>query len=511
MLLLTYNKALMADLRRLLALVGVSDPEDARSVQVQSVHSFLGSVFRGLSLLAPGDDLIDHYSRLKGEALELLRAGALGTADIEKLFRERPESFGWDYLLIDEGQDWPEDERDLLRALYPASRFAVADGMDQFVRAEQPCDWRAGLSRSAVRVVSLSRCLRLKAVLARFANTLAAELGLAGWQVEENPEASGGRVVVTERGYFSERTLHDRLMAANVADGNQPVDTLVCVPPAGVIRENGQVRSTAGGLLEHWGHAVWDGVSTEVRDSYAHSVAQVRVVQYDSCRGLEGWAVVLLGLDELYRYKVASWKRPGGDYADDPLWPVPLGREFRCPVAGGGEVTELVLPGRAFWILVHDPDDESSPELATWGMPAPGQTFLLLCQEHHANQLRVLKELSLLNWEEVVPVGEDAKQWFEYRECQVESDRWRGVLQQPGCEELLEALRPVSRVNLVLEGGLRVPGQRVWLSSWWRRKLVTSSYSSQVRTNRTAVAAVPSFALMAASSSGGQQMISTSA
>src|SRR6185312_5151032 len=110
----------------------------------------------------------------------------------------------------------------------------------------------------------------------------------------------------------------ERLMKAHEADGNQPVDTLFCVPPAAVIREEAVVRSTAAWQLEQWGHAVWDGVSTEVRDSYANSVAQVRVVQYDSCRGLEGWAVVLLGLDELYRYKLASWKPPSSDYSDDP-------------------------------------------------------------------------------------------------------------------------------------------------------------------------------------------------
>jgi hypothetical protein len=146
-----------------------------------------------------------------------------------------------------------------------------------------------------------------------------------------------------------------------------------------------------------------------------------------------------------------------------PLWSVPLSGEARYPVAGGGEVTELVLPGRPFWILVHDPDDESSPILATWSLPAPGQTFLLLCQEAHERQLLTLKDEALLNWSEVVPLELGGRQWFEYRECQVESARWGRILPQPGCEELIEALRPVSRLHAAFEGGLRVPGQPVWL------------------------------------------------
>jgi hypothetical protein len=60
-----------------------------------------------------------------------------------------------------------------------------------------------------------------------------------------------------------------------------------------------------------------------------------------------------------------------------------------------------------------------------------------------------------------VPQGGEA--WYEFRECQVESARWSKVLARAGCEELIHALRPVQRVNIALEGGLRVPGMPVWL------------------------------------------------
>lgn len=320
-LLLTYNKALMADLRRLLTLVGVADPGDERSIQVQTVHSFLGSAFHGLGLNNLEGDLLDNYVRLKQEAIDLIQGGGITSDDTDRLVRDRSDAFGWDFLLLDEAQDWPEDERDLLRALYPPRQFVIADGMDQLVRSEQPCDWRAGLGRGDVCVVPLSRCLRMKSALARFANELAAQIGLAGWQVEENTDAPGGRVIVVDGDYFAARELHDRLMLMNEEDGNQPVDTLVCVPPVLVHRVDGVAHSVAAQRLEAWGHSVWDGVSTEVRDSYATSTRQMRIVQYDSCRGLEGWVVLHLGLDEFYRYKVRSWRPASdepGDYSDDP-------------------------------------------------------------------------------------------------------------------------------------------------------------------------------------------------
>jgi hypothetical protein len=146
-----------------------------------------------------------------------------------------------------------------------------------------------------------------------------------------------------------------------------------------------------------------------------------------------------------------------------PLWPVELGAERSYPLEGDEELTRLVLPKRDFWILIHDPDDDASAVLASWGVPTNGQTFLLVCHSQHVKQVAELRERKLMNWDEVVEVPQGNETWFEYRECQVESARWSSVLAHPGCEDLISALRPVHRVNVALEGGLRVPGMPVWL------------------------------------------------
>ncbi len=236
--------------------------------------------------------------------------------------REQTEAFGWDFVFVDEGQDWPEDERDLLRRFYPSSQFVIADGVDQFVRGQKACDWQSGLPKSAVRILNLTTCLRMKANLAHFANQFAAALGLPGWSVDANAQAPGGRVVVVEGDYFAVMGLHQRLLDLNAADGNQPVDMLLCVPPKLVKHPaDAPPRSLVAERLEGEGFSVWDGVSTAVRDSYPVSVAQLRIVQYDSCRGLEGWVVIALGLDELHRYKRETWQPPAaepGSFSDDP-------------------------------------------------------------------------------------------------------------------------------------------------------------------------------------------------
>jgi hypothetical protein len=75
-------------------------------------------------------------------------------------------------------------------------------------------------------------------------------------------------------------------------------------------------------VFRSWGEEVWDGVSRDLRRTYPTSVEQLRIVQYDSCRGLEGWTVINLAVDDFYEYKRRSWKPPEdlppGVYPDDP-------------------------------------------------------------------------------------------------------------------------------------------------------------------------------------------------
>jgi hypothetical protein len=316
-LILTYNTALLADIRRLLTLVGDAHGLRDRGIQAQSIMAFFASAFRGLGLLTADKDYLEDYAALKAEALSLVTA-----ADATSLVREQTEAFGWDFIFIDEGQDWPEDERDLLRRFYSPVQFVVADGMDQFVRGQAPCDWQGGLAKSTVRPLHLSLCLRMKANLAHFANQFASALGLPGWSIDANVQAPGGRVIVIEGDPFEVPGLYQRLIDLNAEAGNQPVDMLLCVPPALVRRSvDAPPQSLVGERLAAAGFPVWDGVSTTIRDSYPLSVSQLRIVQYDSCRGLEGWVVVAFGLDELYRYKRETWQPPAaepGAFADDP-------------------------------------------------------------------------------------------------------------------------------------------------------------------------------------------------
>ncbi len=306
-LLLTYNKALVADLKRLLTLRGAKDAIGERSISVKTIHSFMSTWVDALGINRKGGaDFIKYYSTLKKNILDLLKGGALTALDIDKAKAEYSRKLVWDIILIDESQDWPEDERDLLYRLYGHKTFLLADGINQLIRDVVPINWREGIDIHDTQVIPLTKSLRLKATLCKAVGHIAEELEISGWNLVPNDDAYGGKVIVIEGNPFSKQ-FHDRLAATAKRDGNKPIDILLCVPPAWVQRDTFEhATSNVADKFREWGWDVWDGVDSDERSGYPTSLEQFRVVQYESCRGLEGWVVVAFGLDDFFKLKKAK-------------------------------------------------------------------------------------------------------------------------------------------------------------------------------------------------------------
>ena len=147
-----------------------------------------------------------------------------------------------------------------------------------------------------------------------------------------------------------------------------------------------------------------------------------------------------------------------------PLWPEDPAGGVSYEVRGHQQVKALVLSERDFWILVPDPEDETSGIFAGWKHPGLGETFLLLCREAYTRQMESFKERELLNWDCQFPVDEE-EEWIEYRGCQIVSPNWDGVI--PEHQDLYDVLKPnVSTATISLKGGLRVPSQGGWLEGY---------------------------------------------
>ena len=66
--------------------------------------------------------------------------------DRKKPIKILPDEGDWDYVLIDEAQDWKKSEKDIIFHLYGAKRLVVADGVDQFVRGTEKMDFGKNIS-----------------------------------------------------------------------------------------------------------------------------------------------------------------------------------------------------------------------------------------------------------------------------------------------------------------------------------------------------------------------------
>ncbi|MCR9086195.1 MAG: AAA family ATPase [Rhodobacteraceae bacterium] len=352
-LVLTYNHALAADMRRLMSLANIPSSVEAGGIRVGTVMSFLYRWFSRLGLL--GDDLLDYeeYPRLCVEALELIEGGAVTRDEIDEIIHAGPDTFDFDHVFVDEGQDWPSGETALLKALYDPTRLCVADGVDQLVRGAR-ADWRKGLARDKRRTLPLGKCLRLKSNLSLFVSAFARQTGSA-WDAEPNAEAGGGRVIVCTKPYASMRSLHERLVEDLRSDGNDCVDLLVCVPPDGVITRRDARESLIGAAIDEWKQANWDGVDPQARSDFPRDPGQVRIMQYASCRGLEGWTVVLDGFDRFLKSTFDA-KLSAGLSPDEKAGLVDVEKAATAE-AWRWELISLTRPIDTLVVQVDDPSD----------------------------------------------------------------------------------------------------------------------------------------------------------
>ena len=305
-LVLTYNKALVADMRRTMALLGVPRQIERGGINIETVYGFIGRLMHGLGIIQNYDNFLEEYEEHKNSLLDYIRSKAISPADLDDLISNSPDEFLWDAVFVDEGQDWPSNEIDILRAVYGSERIIVADGVDQYVR-RSVADWSSGIPRDQFRPRRLRRCLRMKANLAHFVSDFADVLGLENWDLEPNPDANGGRVIVVEGDLAGQTAVFDQIRGEAAKLGNYPVDLLACVPPSLVCHGEHDTYSIPGRTFHEHGVAVWDASSTDIREHYPTNRDALRLVQYDSCRGLEGWTVINYALDDFYEYKYQQW------------------------------------------------------------------------------------------------------------------------------------------------------------------------------------------------------------
>jgi hypothetical protein len=315
-LILTFHKTLRSDIALLIASLGRLSGIPSDRILVETTMSFVLSALVALGMSIPVKGTAPDYDLLDG-VLDETRSMLVGgpddrIGDVARLRLEYPERFAWDHVFIDESQDCSDSERDFLRTLYGHRRLVLADGVDQLVRRQVACDWNQGIAAEDRFVKRFDSSLRMLRNVAMFVNCVARALGFDTWRVEPQESLPGGRVIIATGDAISPDVLQAVVRAA-AQQRADPVDCLICVPAktGGV-----DVCSPLLDAATSAGIAIWDGTLPENRGSVPSDDDMLRVVRYDSSRGLEGWITVALNLDDFAANKT---KYPNLNPNDPPI------------------------------------------------------------------------------------------------------------------------------------------------------------------------------------------------
>lgn len=290
---LTYNHGLIADINRALRIIGDKHRDIPFLPSIKTRYAFIQDTFvelfgRDAEQTVREIDEIDERERVRLTRL---------TEQSNKI-----ES-NYDFVLVDEGQDWEENQRDLIYQIFGPERVIVADGVNQFV-GQARCEWDRG-DIPINRRHRLRASRRTKGATCQTVAEIARDLGLNDWDLEPDPDTFGGRftvIVEADAQKAVERGLG--LIDNDQRDDGalKAVDNLVCLPSEKMARGVNYAK-LYDRAIEAAARDSWRGFSEADRRNYPRREAQLRAVQYSSCRGMEGWSTLCLGLDLFYEFQ----------------------------------------------------------------------------------------------------------------------------------------------------------------------------------------------------------------
>ncbi len=291
-LILTYNKALVSDIRRLFALADLPDLFEESCVHINTLHSYFyrlcnKTLYDGKM---SGDKFLNKYEAVLDELLDFLNDDESIDLIREMMFSD--DQLNWDYVLVDEAQDWSIKEKEVILKIYNEKNIIVADGGNQFVRNENACNWADSKNKNSIK---LKYCLRQKRNIVSFLNEYSQEMGSLGGKIIPNNKLYGGNVIITSSENIVD-ICNQELVRIKEA-GNIAYDLLCLVPSSMVEKTGGESKFKKYKSFSDAGIELWDGTNSNNRDSYPIDTDEMRVLQYSSARGLEGWTVICLDFD----------------------------------------------------------------------------------------------------------------------------------------------------------------------------------------------------------------------
>lgn len=335
-LFLSYNHALVSDIRRLMSFVVDHENYDPDTIGISTMYRFFNNLIRTIDPdnILTYDDTEETVEKKLKDLLELIQS--CGDDDLACLRQE------WEYILIDEAQDWTDTELSIITELYGREHVIAADGINQFIKRGQKQHFGSKKNK-----IKLGTSLRQETKLVKFVNAYIDAAKLPISELKDN-NLLGGEVIVT--GEYPD-TLHAKLLNECINDlGGCPYDILFLVPSNMVDPTKREFKYKES--FERANIHIFDGTNPKLREQYTIDMNECRLYHYESCRGLESLITVCLNFDELIQDKKTHYE----DHPDANVLNTPEERMHNYVYTWS--LMPLTRPVAKLVLVLKDPNSE---------------------------------------------------------------------------------------------------------------------------------------------------------
>lgn len=245
-------------------------------------------------------------------------------------------------VFVDEGQDCHHLEKEILLSLFGSGNLMVANGgREQLIRHPILCKWDIFNSKKInVRKVSSSlKSLRVKKSILNLCNFIAIKFGINLNLIELEMDDPGEIIFdfrhkpssLEVKEVIGTLCLKSTIMGCSALEGllilidSRSVndhgkrtygESITSEFHSAQINENGNLEATINKKRYTWSHKnflvkelgllIWDGTIKDKSQLPIPYSTETRLIYYESCRGLEGWAVACFNIDSFYSRKKNS-------------------------------------------------------------------------------------------------------------------------------------------------------------------------------------------------------------
>ena len=295
-LILTFNRALSQDIDRLMEYSGFGG-----LIQINTLHQFFLRISKNIGLIDETTSEIfenNNYINLLTDLMDLIKDSN------SKLEIRKELGIDFDLIFVDEAQDCDEIERDLIYKIFGITNCIISIGNRQIVRKKKSeIRWALGTTKDERQVVNLKISHRNKKDLTDWYNTFSNyHYKQRPWELKENRNLHGGKLIILQTTDYN-KALHIQLDKNLIEHENSKYDLMFLTPNR---NSNIDYSTEICENLDSWNFNYFNNNSEEHKNK-KFPIDAHRILNYQSCRGLEAWTLVVLNLDVIIQNIKANY------------------------------------------------------------------------------------------------------------------------------------------------------------------------------------------------------------